>query len=201
MKRQRFNAFQKMGLALLIASTSGPGAWSVANGQERVPNNSNNAVKAEGANVGQLDTNMVGANIRASKLIGMNIYNTQGESLGQIKDIVIDANTGVVRYAAVTYGGFLGVGNKMFAVPFEAFKSRPSPTDKNRHVLTLDVDQKTLQGAEGFDENLWPNLADEKFTQELDRRYKVERRPKEVRVQVDRDGVRINNINNDNIRK
>jgi hypothetical protein len=91
---------------------------------------------------------------------------------------VIDGS-GKVRYAAVTYGGVLGVGSKMFAVPFEAFKVKMDPDDADDedpdYVLTLDVTKEQLEGDQGFDNDHWPDFADSKFTQELDRRYKVQR--------------------------
>ncbi|HCO24856.1 MAG: hypothetical protein CME31_20450 [Gimesia sp.] len=74
---------------------------------------------------------------RASKLIGMNIENPQGQSLGEINDLVINTSTGEVRYAAVTYGGFLGVGNKMFAVPFEAFNIKQKADSQEPGMLPI----------------------------------------------------------------
>ncbi len=78
----------------------------------------------------------------------MNLQNSEGQSVGEIKDIVLDAKSGKVRYAAVTYGGFLGVGNKMFAVPFGAFKVRQNPddpADAGDYVMVLDVTQAQLK--------------------------------------------------------
>ena len=106
----------------------------------------------------------------------MNIENQRGDGVGEINDLVIDGNTGQVRYAAVTYGGFLGVGDKMFAVPFEAFKVRRQAGDADDYVLTLDVTQEQLEGAVGFDQESWPNFADRNLTSELDRRYGIDRR-------------------------
>jgi sporulation protein YlmC with PRC-barrel domain len=141
-----------------------------------VPNqNAQQSNRAEGAQVGVLDEHTSGANIRASQLIGMNIENRNGEGVGEINDLLIDGNTGKVRYAAVTYGGFLGVGDKMFAVPFEAFKVRRQAGDADDYVLTLDVTQEQLEGAVGFDQESWPNFADRNFTSELDRRYGIDR--------------------------
>lgn len=131
-------------------------------------------VKSERNRAGKLDDKTTGANIRASQLIGMNIQNTKGEGVGEVKDIVLDANTGRVRYAAVTYGGFLGVGNKLFAVPFAAFKIRQDKDDRDEYLLVLDVNKKTLEGAEGFDQEHWPDFADPKLTRELDIRYGVD---------------------------
>ncbi len=125
--------------------------------------------------LGQLDTKTSGANIRASKLIGKNLENAQGENIGEINDLVIDGNSGKIKYVAVTYGGFLGMGEKMFAVPFEAFKVRPQQGDPNDYVLTLEVTKQQLKGAQGFDDEHWPNFADRRFTSEIDRRYNVRR--------------------------
>ena len=85
------------------------------------------------------------AALLASILIhaGTNLQNDQGESVGEINDLVLDANTGRVRYLAVTYGGFLGVGDKLFAVPFEAVKVRQDRDDADEYVLVLNVTRST----------------------------------------------------------
>ncbi len=137
------------------------------------------------AKAGQLDEKTAGANIRASQLSGMNIQNSEGKSVGEINDIVLDSSQGKVRYAAVTYGGFLGVGSKMFAVPFEAFKIQQDPEDKDEYVLVLNVTQKQLDGAQGFDNDHWPNFADPKFTKDLHKRYGVDVRVKRNGLDVD----------------
>ena len=136
----------------------------------QVENQRDNARRA-----GNLDEKTMGASVRVSQLIGMNIYDPRGESLGEIEDIVLDTNTGKVRYAAVTYGGFLGLGDKLFAVPFEAFKVRVNPEDRDETMMVLNITQQQLEGAQGFDQDHWPNFADRKFTDELDRRYKINR--------------------------
>ena len=145
------------------------------------------------AAAGQLDSKTHGANIRVSQLTGMNIQNAQGKSVGEINDLVLNTNNGKVQYAAVTYGGFLGIGNKMFAVPFEAFKFMPDPNDADETVLVLNVTQQQLEGSVGFDENNWPDFADEEFTAGLYKRYGVQRnmknRGEHVDVNVDRSGV------------
>lgn len=130
-------------------------------------------------NLGKLDNKTTGGTIRSSQLVGANIKNSAGDAVGEINDLVID-RSGKIRYAAITYGGFLGMGSKMFAVPFEAFKVSQNPNDPNDrddYVLTLDVTKEQLNGAQGFDKDRWPNFADTTFTQELDRRYNVHRTP------------------------
>lgn len=153
---------------------------------------------------GRLDSKTAGSTIRASQLIGMNIQNSQGEGVGEVNDIVLDADTGRVRYAAVTYGGLLGVGDKMFAVPFEAFECKPDPEDQDEHILVLNVAKKQLEGQTGFDQDHWPNFADRKFTADLDKRYGVERRTRnrdrlrnrdreaDIDLKIGEDGIDVN---------
>lgn len=144
------------------------------------------------ANAATQDTNAKATmHLRASKLIGMNIQNPEGKSVGEINDLVIDGDSGKVNYAAVTYGGFLGIGNKMFAVPFEAFEMRSVRNDSNERVLVLNVTQSQLEGSVGFDENNWPNFADETFVKDLDRRYNVRRNRAGggLDINIDRRGI------------
>lgn len=61
----------------------------------------------------------------------------------------------------------------MFAVPFAAFKVKPNPDDRSTMALVLDETQKQLEGSVGFDEEHWPNFANEKFQPELSKRYGV----------------------------
>lgn len=124
--------------------------------------------------LGHLDDVTSGSTFRASQLMGMNIYNAQNKSLGEVQDVVIDGS-GKIRYAAVTYGGFLGMGDKMFAVPWGAFKCQQAADDKDDYHLVLDINQKTLEGAQGFDQDNWPNMADRSLAEQLDKRYGVDR--------------------------
>lgn len=147
---------------------------------------------------GILDEKTSRATFRASELIGMNIQNDRGESVGEINDLVIDGNSGQIRYAAVTYGGFLGLGNKLFAVPYEAFKVGRERDDPDDYVLLLNVTKQQLEGAQGFDEDRWPDMANENWAQELDKRYGVDRSIREARrtrdgvnVRVRRNGVEV----------
>ena len=77
---------------------------------------------------------------RSSKLVGMEVRNPEGEDLGKIEDLVIDLHSGQVRYAALSFGGFLGVGDKLFAVPMKSMTFVPSDDDSH---FVLDVEQAT----------------------------------------------------------
>ncbi len=150
-------------------------------------------------NAGKLDAKTSDANVRVSQLMGLNIQNSRGESVGEINDLVVDSNTGKIRYAAVTYGGLFGLGDKLFAVPFEAFKVTHNPEDPNDaddFVIVLNVTKQQLEGAQGFDQDHWPNMADKSMLSDLDKRYNVNRQPMrdrkgraDIDVDVSRRGV------------
>ena len=78
--------------------------------------------------------------MKGSTFVGSDVENPQGQNLGDIKDVVIDRASGRIAYAVVSFGGFLGVGEKLFAVPWGAF-SQPK-ADKDTFVL--DVDKERL---------------------------------------------------------
>ena len=75
-----------------------------------------------GQRLGRLDDRTSGDMVRASELIGANIKNDQGEDVGEIEDLVIDSQNGRVGYAAVSYGGFLGMGERYIAIPLSALR-------------------------------------------------------------------------------
>ncbi len=92
--------------------------------------------------------------LKGSDLIGMKVEGADGKKLGDIKDLVVDPMDGDIDYAVLDYGGFLGVGDKYFAVPWEAFKFSPD----GKKVI-LDVTKKDLKQAPGFDKKHWPDLS------------------------------------------
>jgi sporulation protein YlmC with PRC-barrel domain len=93
---------------------------------------------------------------KASDIIGRSVQNNQGEELGTIKDLVIDPDRYRVSYSVLTFGGFLGLGDKLFAIPNGALQMLNS---EDYAVLTMDKGR--LKDAPGFDKDNWPNLADE----------------------------------------
>jgi sporulation protein YlmC with PRC-barrel domain len=106
------------------------------------------------------------APIKASAIIGTKVVNNQHESLGDVKEMVIDPRTGKVAYAVVSFGGFLGMGEKLFAIPFTAFAYKPT---ENEYVL--DVAKERLKAAPGFDSDHWPAMSDEKWNRDLSSYY------------------------------
>jgi sporulation protein YlmC with PRC-barrel domain len=106
--------------------------------------------------------------IRGNTFIGADVQNPQGQNLGDIKDIVIDRASGRIAYAVVSFGGFLGMGEKLFAVPWGAFSQK---ADKDTFVL--DVDKERLKNAPGFDTHNWPQMASREWVTSLYSYYNV----------------------------
>jgi sporulation protein YlmC with PRC-barrel domain len=91
----------------------------------------------------------------ADTLIGDSVVNGQVEKLGDIKEIMLDMRSGQVAYAVLSFGGFLGIGEKLFAVPWQALQL---DTVNKRFVLAID--KARLQSAPGFDPDAWPDMSD-----------------------------------------
>jgi len=107
--------------------------------------------------------------VKGSTFIGADVENPQGQNLGDIKDIVIDRASGRIAYAVVSFGGFLGMGEKLFAVPWGAFAQPRADKDK----FVLDVDKERLKNAPGFDQNNWPQMASREWVTSLYSYYNV----------------------------
>ncbi|MEO8777549.1 MAG: PRC-barrel domain-containing protein [Rhodanobacter sp.] len=97
--------------------------------------------------------------LSASTLNGDSVKDHHDESLGDLKDIMIDTTNGKIAYGVLSFGGVLGMGEKLFAVPWEALK-----IDGDNEQLLLNVDKDQLKNAPGFDKENWPNFADQAFT-------------------------------------
>jgi sporulation protein YlmC with PRC-barrel domain len=93
---------------------------------------------------------------KASALIGTHVVNSQGEELGEIKDVVINLNGGKVHAAVLEFGGVLGMGEKNYAFPIGQLKPA-----KEKDKLVLNVDKEKLKNAQGFAKGQWPAMDDE----------------------------------------
>lgn len=102
----------------------------------------------------------------ADTLINDRVETPEGDDLGKIEEIMLDVGSGRIAYAVLSCGGFLGLGEKLFAVPWNALKLDP---ENKRFVL--DVDKERLKEAPGFDKNNWPEMADERWAEETHAYY------------------------------
>ncbi len=89
--------------------------------------------------------------LSAGTIKGDKVVNRAGEDLGKIEELMIDLEEGQVAYAVVSHGGFLGIGNKLFAIPWKSLTLRA-----HEHAFFLDIPKETLEKAEGFDKDNWP---------------------------------------------
>lgn len=99
-------------------------------------------------------------------VLGAKVINAEREDLGKIEDLVIDTGNNRVAYAILSFGGILGMGDKHFAIPWEALT-----LDLSEKVAVLNIEKDRLQNAPGFDTENWPDMADPSWGSELHSHY------------------------------
>ena len=104
----------------------------------------------------------------AGTLIGDDVVNANDEDLGKVEAIMLDVESGRIAYAVLSFGGFLGMGSKLFAIPWSALTL---DTEEKRFIL--DVPKEKLENAPGFDKDRWPSMADPTWARELHAYYDV----------------------------
>jgi sporulation protein YlmC with PRC-barrel domain len=93
--------------------------------------------------------------VSAGTIAGDSVRNLSEEDLGKVQEIMLDVNQGTIAYAVLSFGGFLGMGDKLFAVPWKAL----TLVHDEKYFL-LDVDKEVLEAAPGFDKDNWPDFSD-----------------------------------------
>ena len=105
--------------------------------------------------------------VKASdEVIGIKVENLNGENLGKISEIMLDKLSGKVAYVVLESGSFLGIGGKLFAIPWKAFHY-----DADKECFILDITSDRLKKAPGFDKNNWPDMADRTFGESITKYY------------------------------
>ena len=102
----------------------------------------------------------------ASTLEGDTVINREGEKLGTIDEIMLDVPMGRIAYAVLSSGGFLGMGDKLFAIPWGALT-----LDTENKCFILDVSKERMEHAPGFDKDHWPSLADHTWATNVHKYY------------------------------
>jgi sporulation protein YlmC with PRC-barrel domain len=100
--------------------------------------------------------------LSASTLKGDRVVNVRGEDLGKIEELMIDLEPGRIAYAVLSFGGILGLGDKLFAIPWQTLT-----IDTAEKRFVLNVDKELLKRAPGFDKSHWPDMADPAWGTEL----------------------------------
>lgn len=105
----------------------------------------------------------------ADTLEGDTVRNDAGDKLGELVHIMLDVPTGRVAYGVLSVGGFLGIGDKLFAIPWKALR-----LDTENHGFRLNVSKERLEAAEGFDKDAWPTMADQQWAERVHAYYETE---------------------------
>src|SRR4029077_12988386 len=90
----------------------------------------------------------------AKTLTGDRVRSVAGDNLGQVKEIMIDLQSGRVAYVVLSVGGFMGIGGKLFAAPWGALT-----IDEGNREFVIDASIQELEGAPGFAKDNWPDMA------------------------------------------
>jgi len=96
---------------------------------------------------------------KADDVIGARVDDAKGDRLGKIEDVVVDSGTGRVIYAVLSFGGILGIGDRLFAIPLQSI----SLPRGNGHATIAGITKDRLRDAPGFDKAAWPNMADPRW--------------------------------------
>lgn len=100
--------------------------------------------------------------LSATTMIDDDVVNPQGEELGTIEELMIDLDLGRIAYAVLSFGGFLGLGDKLFAIPWDALQ-----LDAEEERFVLDVDKEMLEDAPGFNKDDWPETIERQWLGEV----------------------------------
>jgi len=92
---------------------------------------------------------------RVSKLVGMEVRNHHGTHIGKLEDLLVDSREGQVRCGILSFGGILGIGDKLFPIPWHQLTMR---MDENKAYLVADVSKDFLKNAPSFARNEWPDM-------------------------------------------
>ncbi len=104
--------------------------------------------------------------LSANSLEGDDIVNRQDEKLGNVKEIMLDTGSGKVAYVVLSAGGVLGIGDRLFAIPWTALS-----LDTANHRFVLDADAERIKNAPGFDKDHWPDMADQSWVDSVNSYY------------------------------
>lgn len=104
--------------------------------------------------------------LSAGTLIGDEVVNLKSEKIGKVEEIMLDTTSGNVAYVVLSFGGFLGIGDKLFALPWRALR-----VDESAKEVVVDIDKNRLEKAPGFDKDHWPDFSDSDYSRSVDSYY------------------------------
>jgi hypothetical protein len=117
---------------------------------------------------GDLSTRETGRLISSDKVEGTTVKNRADETIGSIYQVMIDKHTGKVAYAVMSFGGFLGIGERYHPLPWSTLTYDP-----NAGAYVVDLDKRTLEGAPAYDRGETVNWEDRAWGQRVHDYYNV----------------------------
>jgi len=106
--------------------------------------------------------------VNVNDIISLKVKNSQDQDLGKIETIMLHKIDGRVAYVVLTYGGFLGMGNKLFAIPWNVFSY-----DAAQDCLILALSEEKLKNSPGFDKDNWPDMSDHSWSNSIHTYYGI----------------------------
>lgn len=104
--------------------------------------------------------------LSAESIMADSVKNAEGKDLGNIKELMVNPENGKIDYAVLSFGGFLGMGDKYFAIPWDAIE-----VNRDDKTMRLDVPKDRLEKMEGFDKDNWPDFANPQFEESIHRSF------------------------------
>lgn len=104
--------------------------------------------------------------VKSQDVVGVSVKNFENEDLGKIEEVILDKHKGDVRYVVLSFGGFLGMGDDLFAMPWKIFSY-----DENDDCFKINVSKEKLKNSPGFDKDNWPNFNDQKWNDDIHKHY------------------------------
>ncbi len=104
--------------------------------------------------------------VNANDVVDTEVKNVQDEKLGKVEAVMLDKMTGKVAYVVLSYGGFLGMGDKLFALPWNIFSY-----DNQEDCFKIPLDKEKLKRSPGFDKDHWPDMSSSSWTTLINEYY------------------------------
>ena len=93
---------------------------------------------------------------------GLSVKNKEGDTLGDVHDVVMDLKSGQIAYLVLASGGFLGIGEKYLPVPYESLEYNPKSDS-----FLMDVPKDKFKNAPHIDMKSWPNRPDNRYVEDV----------------------------------
>ena len=94
--------------------------------------------------------------VRTADVIGKKIIGINQDALGKVEELVLDKQNGMVRYAVLARGGFMGIGSEFYAIPWAVLEYC---TENSAFKVNISKDE--IEKAPGFNKDSWPDFADQ----------------------------------------